>query len=444
MTPKNTRFQNTQRYGNIEQKLKKIPFNKYALKSGFKQRKNKKVTGKTLLVAFILMAMQGKNSFQHWAEEIGTLKGIKVSKQGIWSRMTDKLTSFLILILKDLMQKQLVYAPLHSFNVKWQTKYNRILIQDSTVIALPSWLSNHFPGNVSKGKKNAQLKIQVVYDIKANQFVHFEITPYTTNDQSKSKDILNIANPGDLVLRDLGYFTLESFHTMYSEQISFLSRLRYGVTIYSPKTGKEIDILNHLKKKGKFDAWVLIGKEKKVLVRLVAQKLTQAQADSRVRKAKNNRDKRLNHSKYYYQLLQYNLFITTEEEKTFSIDQIAQLYQLRWRIETIFKCWKSHFHLQKIIPQKCSLTKERVESTMYMMLIFILLFPVTIYNTVIAIAEKTTDYIISLTKLCKYIACHIDLFFDKELKKLIPLILYHCSYDRRRDRLNFIQKLNLG
>jgi hypothetical protein len=444
MTPKNTRFQNTQRYGNIEQKLKKIPFNKYALKSGFKQRKNKKVTGKTLLVAFILMAMQGKNSFQHWAEEIGTLKGIKVSKQGIWSRMTDKLTSFLILILKDLMQKQLVYAPLHSFNAKWQTKYNRILIQDSTVIALPSWLSNHFPGNVSKGKKNAQLKIQVVYDIKANQFVHFEITPYTTNDQSKSKDILNIANPGDLVLRDLGYFTLESFHTMYSEQISFLSRLRYGVTIYSPKTGKEIDILNHLKKKGKFDAWVLIGKEKKVLVRLVAQKLTQAQADSRVRKAKNNRDKRLNHSKYYYQLLQYNLFITTEEEKTFSIDQIAQLYQLRWRIETIFKCWKSHFHLQKIIPQKCSLTKERVESTMYMMLIFILLFPVTIYNTVIAIAEKTTDYIISLTKLCKYIACHIDLFFDKELKKLIPLILYHCSYDRRRDRLNFIQKLNLG
>ena len=168
---------------------------------------------------------------------------------------------------------------------------------------------------------------------------------------------------------------------MYSEPISFLSRLRYGVTIYSPETGKEIDILTHLKKRGKFDAWVLIGKEKKVLVRLVAQKLTQAQADSRVRKAKNHRDKRLNHSKDYYQLLQYNLFITTEEEKTFSIDQMAQLYQLRWRIETIFKCWKSHFHLQKIIPQNCSLTKERVESTMYMMLIFILLFPVTIYNT---------------------------------------------------------------
>ena len=123
---------------------------------------------------------------------------------------------------------------------------------------------------------------------------------------------------------------------MYSEPISFLSRLRYGVTIYSPETGKEIDILTHLKKRGKFDAWVLIGKEKKVLVRLVAQKLTQAQADSRVRKAKNHRDKRLNHSKDYYQLLQYNLFITTEEEKTFSIDQIAQLYQLRWRIETIY------------------------------------------------------------------------------------------------------------
>ena len=156
MTPKNTRFQNTQRYDNIEQKLKKIPFNKYALKSGFKQRKNKKVTGKTLLLAFILMAMQGKNSFQHWAEEIGTLKGIKVSKQGIWSRMTDKLTSFLILILKDLIQKQLVYVPLHSFNAKWQTKYNSYSRQYRHSIAF--LVKQPFPWQCFKREEKCTIK----------------------------------------------------------------------------------------------------------------------------------------------------------------------------------------------------------------------------------------------------------------------------------------------
>ena len=42
MTPKSTRLKKKQKYENIEQKLAKIPFNKYAIKSGFKQRKEKK------------------------------------------------------------------------------------------------------------------------------------------------------------------------------------------------------------------------------------------------------------------------------------------------------------------------------------------------------------------------------------------------------------------
>ena len=107
MTPKNTRLKKKQKYKNIEQKLKNISFNKHAVNSGFIQRKDKKITGKLLLlIAFILMAMHGKNSFQHWAEQVSVLTGKTVSKQGVWKRMTLRLTAFLALILFDVLKQQ--------------------------------------------------------------------------------------------------------------------------------------------------------------------------------------------------------------------------------------------------------------------------------------------------------------------------------------------------
>lgn len=55
----------------VEQKLKKIPFDKLTRESGFKQRKEQKINGKGLLISFILMVMQGKNSYQQWAQQLG-------------------------------------------------------------------------------------------------------------------------------------------------------------------------------------------------------------------------------------------------------------------------------------------------------------------------------------------------------------------------------------
>lgn len=187
----------------------------------------------------------------------------------------------------------------------------------------------------------------------------------------------------------------------------------------------------------------MLGREQKLKVRLVAIKLPKEQADIRRRKAKKDRDKRLNHSKKYYEMLEYSFFITTENEKVFSPHQIAELYGLRWRIETIFKCWKSNFHLQKLIPQDRSLTKERAEAIIYMMLIFILLFQVTIYNAAQAAAAKAESGGVSLLRLCKYLSNHIDLFFEKKINYLMPQILYYCRYDKRSDLQNFVQKLKL-
>jgi len=439
MASKNTCSQ--QSYKSIDKKLKKIPFNKRALASGFKQRKPQKLTGKLLLISFFVMALQGNNSFQLWAEKVSSITGSGVSKQAVWKRITSCFIKFLVAVLADALREQVSKASCQLEQSILKKPYKRILIQDSTTITLPTCLRWCFPGNTSGGEKKAQLKIQVIYDLLHNRFVYFEVTPFTANDQSKSKDILSIAGKGDLVIRDLGYFSLDCFNQLSSQHIAFISRLRYGIKITDAQTGKEINLLAILSTHGRFDRWVMIGDRHKVNIRLVAVPLPQEQANRRRHKARHDRDRRLNHTKEYYEQLGYSIYITTENKNQFDAMQIVKVYGWRWRIETIFKCWKSQFHLQQLIPHKGSLTKERAEAIIYMMLIFILLFQITVYNYLLPAGDS---YIISINKLSRYIANNFNVFLEKNFRTLTPELLRYCAYDKRKDRLNFIEKLKLG
>jgi hypothetical protein len=430
-----------QSYQSIGKNIKGIHFNRHSLESGFKQRKEQKLTGKLLLISFFLMALQGDNSFQLWAEKISRVSGIWVSKQAVWKRITERYTKFLMAVLQEAMGAQISGRKMVSKDSLLKNRYKRILIQDSTCIALPACLRWCFPGNTSNGERKAQLKIQVVYDLINNQFVYFELTPFTVNDQSQSKNILFIAQKGDLVIRDLGYFSLGCFDQLCSGDIDFVSRLRYGIKIADVQNGKQINLLSHLRAKGTFDRWVQLGEDQKAIVRLIAVPLNQEQASRKRYKAKHDRDMRLNHSKEYYEQLGYSIYITNEEKETYSAMQIIKLYGLRWRIETIFKCWKSHFNFQKLIPSAGPIIKERAQAIIYMMLIFCLLFQLTVYNYLLA---NSRNFIVSLTKMCKFIANNLDLFFQYNLKTLAPGILRYCSYEIRKDRLNFYQKQNLG
>jgi hypothetical protein len=439
MTPKSTCSR--QSYKSIENKLKLIPFNKHALRSGFKQRKAQKLTGKVLLMSFLEMALQGNNSFQMWAEKVGSLTGKYVSKQAIWKRITSCYINFLVAILADVLRTQISQVSKQIEQGALKNRYKRILIQDSTSLALPSCLRWCFPGNTARGERKAQIKIQVIYDLLNSRFIYFELTPFTANDQSKSKDILHIAGKEDLVIRDLGYFSLDCFDQLNNQHTGFVSRLKYGVKITDLHTGKEINLLAALKTHGWFDRWVCVGEKQQIQLRLVAVSMPQEQAGRRRQKAKQDRDLRLNHTKEYYELLGYSLFITTEDRHQFNARQIVKIYGLRWRIESIFKCWKSQFHLQKIIPQHTSLTKERTEAILYMMLIFILLFQVAVFNFLLGIGQPA---IISLTKLSRYIATNITSFLENNLGDLTQSLLRYCKYDMRKDRLNYLQKLKLG
>ncbi len=226
--------------------------------------------------------------------------------------------------------------------------FRRVLIQDSTQLRLPNHLAGIFPGSANQNRKDrAALKIQAVYDLLGDSFPCFSLSGFRRTDQAASADILSVARPGDLVLRDLGYFSTLVFKKLLNQGIHFLSRLKYNVSISDPQTSKPIELLGILRRDGRFDQNVLLSAEHKVPVRLVALPVPEQVANQRRRKAKTNRDKRCNPSKAHLELLGWNIFVTSVDSLTWGAETVQKVYGVRWRIEIIFKSWKSYFNLTR-------------------------------------------------------------------------------------------------
>ena len=440
----NSKKKNVQAKSILGEKLRKIPINKLSRQSGFCNRRPKKIKPKELIVAFIqTICVSKKNTYSNWASQLGILINGTVSKQAVSKRIRESFVVFLKSLLKTIMEESLK-TKIKIASCDKLKQFNRVLLQDSTNIKLDDKLSKDYPGNKNWSSKDyAVMKIQSTYDMVKRKFLSLEITNFRRNDQSYSPEILKIARPGDLVIRDLGYFVLGVLKRLFTEKIYFISRLRKDVNIYT-KEEKPIDLASMLKKRGNLDIEIFAGEKDKLPVRLIAIPVEEKIANQRRRSAKKNRDRRTNPSKKHLFLLGWDIFITNVEKQKLKDKDIMILYRIRWRIEMIFKSWKSYLRITNL-PERAN--KIRVEAFIYSMLIFILLFQVHFYEYYLQKQNTKNNQSISMVKLMQYIVNNITLivslsYLDDIAYKnnlLNKQILYYCRYEQRKDRLNYEQ-----
>lgn len=356
----------------------------------------------------------------------------------MFERISGKADTFARLLLEEYFLR----------NKDWDTEQSRglfdcfgkVLLQDSTTLRLPQYLADLFPGSVVNGVQKAIARIQAVIDIKKMQFVDFKLGAYTQNDQSASKDILAVADKGDLVIRDMGYFATAAFEEMISQGVFLLSRLRYGVNLFD-KHGKSIDLKKLLGQNKTVDQWVYVGDKSKIWVRLIMIPLPAPIAAERIRKAKNHHDKRFTYSKEYYQWLRYSSYITTVEKKVWTTRQVAKVYKLRWQIEIIFKSWKSGFNLQTVLHERCT-DEKKVRVCIYLMLLFICLFMQKVYVRYNEEIHRKTGKSVSLLKLSHFISRNIIELFWFSTSFIKQQIILHCCYDKHSKRMHMSDLLN--
>ncbi len=406
---------------------------KVAEKTGFTKRTAKKVPPFEFVLGLIMSFSNKKNTYSHWAEQIEKLSGEKVTKQALFKRMGEQTVAF----SEDLLQKAVSKKAEALKGSLIFKSFGKVLLQDSTNLKLPDCLAQSFPGNCSRGMQKAVARIQTILDLKTMQFLRFSLSGFTRNDQAASGDIIPLCSEGDLVIRDLGYFALATFKELAGIGVHFLSRLRFGVKLYD-LNGTEIALKSLLKARKKVDRWVLIG-EKKVMVRLVMLPVPKEVAAEKKRKAKHDRDKRLNHSEEYYIWLEYNVYITTVDEETWSTEDVLNAYRVRWQIEIIFKSWKtSGLGMQQLLHDECT-NEHRVKTCIYLMLLFVTLFCKKLYLIVLnKMIKSTEEKVISIIKLFAWFCENFIEILAMSKRKFTRLAFEKCCYEKRNTRENMI------
>ena len=419
----------------IEQVLPQEQLTSLARECGAIQRQ-RKITPASLLGAFCLLSFHTSCSLRLVAMFMGILGGCVLTKQALAQRINALWVRLFERILGCTLAKAAITPEAKAAGVF--SGFNRVLVQDSTSLAIPNKLAAHFPGSGNQNnKRNAMIRVQAILDLLSEKYVYFDITPFTHNDQRAATKIIDILSAGDLIIRDLGYFVPLVFQTIQANGAYFLSRYHHGTDLFHGN-GDKIDLLPLLKKNPSLDMCVHLGKQAKVPVRLVCIPVPEEVANERRRKLreKQKRDRRLNPSNEQIALCGWEIFITNVAASIWTLQDVSNAYGLRWRIEIIFKAWKTHFNFAEFTDG----SKDYVLLLLYSRLIFITLFQATYVGLDRWMGGNASGIHISILKFAQFFALILNMAFAATFSRgalLMANILKHCTYERRRHRLSY-------
>ena len=405
--------------------------------AGVSPRKPRKISPEDLLSVLCELSMEGTASYNEVAVALNAISGLEPSRQAVALRMN--------LGMVTVLHKLLNIAVAHKVSggediaqTGFLAGFQRILIQDSTIIKLPAWLFADFSGVSNATSTVCNARLQVAYDLRNGCFEIFALDSYSHNDLAAAPSLP--LRPGDLVLRDRGYLTVAEISRQIESGAHCIYRHKTG-TIYRDLTTQEpLDLLRLLQKQRACDINVTLNDDERTPVRLIAAPVDQETAALRRMKAKKE-TKGHNPSAEVLALMDWTIFTTTIPADQASFKWILAVYGLRWRIEIIFKSWKSHLGFADI---------HRVSSTQLHLLIFARLLVITAMTNYLF--KRCHDHVwrkfkrhVSLLKFLNYLAKNPDqiplIYSALEAARpddpALSAIRRYCCYDKRK-RQNFM------
>jgi hypothetical protein len=413
-----------------------------AINSGFIQR-IRKIDSLDFMYSLAIESMHGIASYNDIASSIENVRGMSISRQAIWKKVKESCVEYfqhvLELVILSKANNQLISEEARKCN------FTRVLIQDSTIIQLPGRLLELFSGVSNQYSPVCNARIQGIYDLLSGKFISFSINSYSKNDQASASEMEITKN--DLTLRDRGYLSVDEIKRHIQFEAHCIYRHKMNMHFLDYDTEEPVDLLSLLKEKKSIDILVRLNDIEKSLVRIVAVPVDQETADTRRMKVKIN-TKGHHPSRTLLELQSWTIFITTIPSELADFNTLLKIYGLRWRIETIFKSWKSNMYFDHIQ----NVSKNQLIITIIMRMIMFLLITQAIYNPLNKLIYKKLGRNLSLLKLTKYLIRNPKRIHSliTDLKENIDLITTsistiarHCVYEKRKQRQNFEQQTQI-
>jgi IS4 transposase len=416
----------------MQQLLSVLPLQSLAQSSGFLQRRPKKLSLEALLQSVLWSLCSSHYSLSQWAAQLSALQSKLFSKQALHRRCNQRLVDFLHQTLAAVLGK-LSQA---DCSIEFLRRFKRVLVQDSTALQLHPVLAKYFPGcGNQRQAAMAGLKIQAIFDLCSQCWIHFQLSGSSANDQQASSLILEHLQAGDLVIRDLGYAVLKVWRQIIDQDAYFLSRWRNDLGLFDAQTNQPLDLLALVQQHPQLCSLeVLVGAQQRLPLRLVALRLPAQLAAQRRRRARARarRDRSLRPAQRYLKLLGWTILLTNVPAQQATAQQLLQAYGARWQIELLFKSWKSHFQIGQL-PRSNPLWVQ-------IQLLAKLLAIALLQNRFSARLQTKEPRDLSPLKIAAYLARLLPLIAASPHQNWFDHFLYFCRYDSRQ-RPNFFHKL---
>jgi hypothetical protein len=360
---------------------------------------------------------------------------LSISKNAIYKKLQST---------SQLLQNIFAEAMMLSIKKTLRVKHIEILshfkdvkVCDSTKISLPDKLKDLWPGLGGCNAKSS-LKIQGVYSLLSSCFSTIEIMKAPGNDTTYSEKLLSLVNKDELLITDLGYYSIPFFKKLSAKGAYFLSRVRSNCIVFQEQNGKmeHLNLNQILDNRPFVDEEVFLGYRKLTACRLVATRLPENIINDRRRKAnKKARSSGSQVTKDETKLLAYNIIITNAKEDKLPAEVVFELYRARWQIELIFKCCKSHLKLARV--SQCG--RYQLECLIYGRLIAAVFF-MLFYNDLYLVAYSKFNRGLSILKFTKLLAekfitiCkHMSISIDDicAIKTILANVSKHSLYEKR-------------
>jgi hypothetical protein len=178
-----------------------------ATKTRLVVRKSRKFSPGAFLQSLLGSVVTGLASLNQIAACLGANAKNPMSRQSLHARFDFRSTAFLMAVLCDLMEQRFrtVRGEFEGSVIR------RVLIEDASGQVMPKANSNTFPAHGNHHGATAGVKIDLAFDLLSGSIVSHSLQAATTQDKTIGKDFVSEVRRGDLVLRDMGYFSLGEF-----------------------------------------------------------------------------------------------------------------------------------------------------------------------------------------------------------------------------------------
>jgi hypothetical protein len=359
------------------------------------RRNSRKFSAKGLMLSLWKAILTGKASFTQLAANLGRSEEKSMTRQGIHDRVDKSAVSFMIAATGEALRERWGEQARICSKI-----FGRVLVEDSSQAKTHAKNSEDFPAHGNGHGKTAGCKTDLTFDLLTGEPVLQTLHLATEQDRELGKDLVDLVEEGDMVLRDMGYFSVKEFERIAERGAYWLSRVPVSVKIWDTE-GRTLEAILRTSraKQVEFEALVTEGGYPARLVAVRADRATAAQR----RRQRREQARELGKQPSQDMLLRdgWHILITNIGEDLMAASDLFKLYTTRWQIEITFRAWKQSGQLIKAIGRDSN--PCHLQCLMYAAIILLILT----LKVASLLGQQATRYKLSIENLAHDLASHI-------------------------------------